>query len=205
MNYLQDSTQVVNIRGVISTKHPVTSAVIQGSVLGPIFFAIYINDIDDHVKDCKILKYADDIRIYRCFKSDLISQSENADSFQSDINSIHSWSETWDLNFNISKCCVLHFGRPNVRSAYKIKDMLLKSKHQEKDLGIIFTDKFKFKDHMDAVINKANRHLGIIARVFKYKNPQTIAPLYKSFVRPLLEHNSIIWSPYTNTYIHKLE
>ena len=73
------------------------------------FFAIFINDIDDCVKYSKILKYADDIRIYRCFMSDLLSQNENTDYFQSDINSIQSWSETWDLNFNTSKCCVLHF------------------------------------------------------------------------------------------------
>ena len=157
------------------------------------------------MKGCKILKYADDIRIYRCFKSDLRSQSENTDSFQSDNDNIYSWSKTWDLNFNISKCCVLHFGRSNVRSAYKIKNALLKNKHQEKDLGILFTDKFKFNDHIDMAINKANRQLGIIARVFKYKNPQIIVPLYKSFVRPLLEYNSIIWSPYTNTNIQKLE
>lgn len=125
--------------------------------------------------------------------------------FQSDINGIYSWSKTWDLHFNTSKCCVLHFSRLNIKSSYKINDSQLKSKCQEKDLGILFSARLKFNEHMDAIISKANRQLGIITRVFKQKNPQTIIPLYKSFVRPFLEYNSIIWSPYSKTYIQKVE
>ena len=144
-------------------------------------------------------------RIYRCFKSDLFSQNENTALFQSDINRLNTWSETWDLKFNTSKCCIFHFGRPNIKSPYKIKDMLLQNKHQEKDLGILFTDNFKFNDHMNMTIKKANRQLCTIARVLKHKNPKIIVLLYKSFVRPFLEYNSIIWSPYTNTYVQKFE
>ena len=151
------------------------------------------------------MKYADDIRIYRCYESDTASQRENDILFQNDINGINSWSQKWDLKFNISKCCVLYFGRSNTKSQYSINDSQLKISHQEKDLGVLFSAKFKFNDHMDAMIRKANRQLGIISRVFKQKNPQTIIPLYKSFVRPFLEFNSIIWSPYTKTYIQKIE
>ena len=60
-----------------------------------------------------------------------------------------------------------------------------------------FTDKLKFDDHIDAIVKKANQQLGIIARVFKSKNIETMIPLYKTFVRPFLEYNSLIWSPYT--------
>lgn len=176
-----------------------------GSVLGPIFFIIYVNDIDCYIKNSKIVKYADDIRIYRCYKSDAHNQRDNAVSFQNNINGINSWSETWELKFNTSKCCVLYFGKSNIKSPYEINECLLKSKHQEKDLGILFSTNFRFNEHMDAMISKANRQLGIISRVFKQKNPETIIPLYKSFVRPFLEYNSIIWSPYTKTYIRKIE
>ena len=63
----------------------------------------------------------------------------------------------------------------------------------------MFSDNFKFDQHIDAITKKANQQLGIIARVFKNKNIQTFVPLCKTFVRPFLEYNSVIWSPYTCT------
>lgn len=67
INYLKNRTQVVNIRGFLSNERQVSSGVIQGSVLGPLFFTVYVNDIDCYISNCTILEYADDIRIYRCF------------------------------------------------------------------------------------------------------------------------------------------
>ena len=205
INYLQNRSQVVNVNGVISTERKVSSGVIQGSVLGPILFIIFVNDVDDHIGNCTILKYADDIRIYRCFKSDLSTQSLNATLFQNDINALTAWSQTWDLKFNLAKCCILHFGRANIKNSYKINDSPIDSRRQEKDLGVIFSNKFNFSEHMDVVIKKANKKLGIIAHIFKNKNSDAMIPLFKTFVRPILEYNSIIWSPYTKKYVNKIE
>ena len=196
-DYLQNRTQMVNVNGQLSSDRRVSSGVIQGSVLGPVFFVIFINDVDQCIKNSSILKYADDIRIYRSFKSDTTSQCENSTLFQDDINALTNWSKIWDLKFNIHKCCILHFGRSNIRSDYIINGFPLKSKNQEKDLGLLFSVNFKFDHHIDSIVRKANQQLGIISRVFKNKNSQTILPLYKTFVRPFLEYNSVIWSPYT--------
>ena len=147
------------------------------------------------------------MRMYRSFKPNMLSQSENFLLFQEDLNNICSWTKTWDLNFNVSKCCILHFGRSNVQSQYKINDNILTNKRQEKDLGVLFSSNFNFNDHMDTIFSNANRQLGIIAHVFKHRNLKTVVPLYKSLVRPLLEYSSVVWSPYTCTkkYIQKLE
>ena len=195
----------MNVHGHLSSEKPVSSGVIQGSVLGPIFFAIYVNDIDQVIKNSVILKYADDVRIYRCFKADKFSQVQNGLLLQNDINALVEWSIKWELKFNLSKCCVLHFGRSNIKSKYKIHDNTLQKKILEKDLGVLFSVKLNFHEHIHSVVKKANRQLGIITRVFKDRNFDTIVPLYKTFVRPLLEYNSIIWSPYLKQHDQKIE
>ena len=205
INYLQDRTQVVNVHGIISSERKISSGVIQGSVLGPIFFTIFINDIDQSIKNSTIVKYADDMKIYRCFKSDMKNQIQNSALFQEDINGLTTWSEDWDLKFNIAKCCVMHFGHKNIKSIYKIHDSQLKYRDQEKDLGVLFSSKFKFDDHINLIVKKANRQLAIIARVFRNRSVKTIIPLYKTFVRPILEYNSVIWSPYTKANEKKIE
>ena len=109
-----------------------------------------------------MLKYADDIRIYREFKSDKFSQQENHIKFQADIDALNSWSQVWDLQFNASKCCVLHFGYANEQNSYKINDTILQNKVIEKDLGVHFHSNLKFNEHIDSVVVKENKQLGII-------------------------------------------
>ena len=204
-NYLINRTQTVNVHGCLSSEMCVSSGVIQGSVLGPLFFTIYVNDVDLVINNCTMLKYADDIRIYRCFKPDTGSQLRNRILIQEDINALTAWSKLWDLNFNTTKCCILHFGRSNEKAVYKINDQVITNKYNEKDLGILFSVNLKFDEHIDSIVKKANQQLGIIARVFKGRNYKTILPLYKTFVRPFLEYNSVIWSPYTKKNDYKLE
>ena len=90
-NYIRNRVQVVNVNGYMSSERSVSSGVIQGSVLGPILFIIFVNDIDECIRSCSILKYADDIRIYRSFDSDIHSQQESGALFQNDINTLVQW------------------------------------------------------------------------------------------------------------------
>ena len=121
------------------------------------------------------------------------------------MNALTAWSKTWDLKFNLSKCGVLHFGRSNFKTQYNIDDFPVESRNQEKDLGLLFSDNFSFNDHIDSLISKANKKLGIILHVFRNKNSKTLIPLYKSFVRPIFEYNSVIWSPISIKYNEKIE
>ena len=104
INYLKGRTQVVNVNGEYSTERSVASGVIQGSVLGPILFSVFVNDLDEHIVSCKLLKYADDIRIYRCFEPNVLHKATNAVVFQNDMDALAVWSKKWDLNFNLAKC-----------------------------------------------------------------------------------------------------
>ena len=137
VDYLSNRTQVVKVKNNLSSERQVTSGVIQGSVLGPLLFNVFINDIDDVVNHCAILKYADDIKIYRCFASDNASQIANSALFQSDIDDLATWTERFDVKFNLSKCCVLHFGKSNIKANYRMNNLNITKKEQEKDLGIV--------------------------------------------------------------------
>ena len=178
IDYFSNRIQAVNVHGCLSSDKQVSSGVIQGSVLGPIFFTIYVNDIDHVIKSSTILKYADDVRIYRSFNSDISSQSQNEILFQNDINAFSAWSLKWGLNFNLSTCCILHFGRSYKKSDYKVFLSNMTEKILEKDLGVLFSVKLKFEKHIDAIVRKANRQLGIIVRVFKDIKLNTILSLY---------------------------
>ena len=147
IDYLSYRTQVVKIKGYTSSGRRAASGVIHGSVLGPLLFTVFLDDVDNDAENSSILKYADDIRIYRSFKSDSLSQPQNNILFQSDIDALFNWSTKWDLHFNSSKCCVLHFGRSNNQAYYSINVIPLVKKGQEKDLGIIFSTNFKFDQH----------------------------------------------------------
>lgn len=181
-NYLSNRTQRVRVYEHLSSDRNVSSGVIQGSVLGPIFFAIFVNVVDEEIDNSTIIKYADDIRIYRCFKSDNESQVQNSEMLQRDIDAITKWSLRWGMSFNSSKCCVLHFGRSNIKFRYKLADCELQKKSYERDLGVLFSVNLKFDQYIDEIVAKANRQLGIIVKVFKVKNPKNIVPLYKTFV-----------------------
>ena len=128
---------------------------------------------------------------------DNASQIENSALFQSDVSALVTWSRNFDLKFNPEECCVIHFGKSNIKANYKMNNLDISKKGQEKDLGIVFSTKVQFKEHIHLISKKANKQLGIIKKVFTSRNPDTIISLYKSFVRPHLEYNSIISSPYT--------
>ena len=101
------------IGGSGSSWKNVTSGVPQGSVLGPLLFVAYINDLDDVVSISGIKKFADDTKVYREVCSEL-----DATSFQSELDSIFDWSMDWSMFFNIDKCKVMHVGSRNKKIVY---------------------------------------------------------------------------------------
>ena len=103
-SWLHDRSQRVAVNGNFSSWKEVTSGVPQGSVLGPLLFLIFINDIDSSLTSC-ISKFADDTKLYR-----KISNLDDALLLQKDLDKLFSWSQTWQMSFNADKCKVLHFG-----------------------------------------------------------------------------------------------
>ena len=110
-SFLSQRTQRVVVSGQFSESRPVLSGVPQGSVLGPLLFILFINDLPDHVKtNCKM--FADDTKIY--------SSTDQITLLQDDIFSLFRWSHLWQLEFNISKCKVLHVGKNNQTFSYSL-------------------------------------------------------------------------------------
>ena len=109
------------------------SGVPQGSVLGPILFLIYINDLEDDIFS-KVLKFADDTKVFRKVTNDTDKQS-----LQDDLDKLVKWSEKWQILFNFGKCKCLHIGHGNMDEEYKMGGAVLGRTTKEKDLGITFS------------------------------------------------------------------
>ena len=198
-SFLSGRIQRVNVDGVLSDWISVISGVPQGSVLGPLLFVIYINDLSHEVKMnfCKL--FADDCKIYG-------NVGRNIDnSLHQDLKNLEIWSQKWQLLFNTTKCKVLHFGYSNQNESYNIYGSILEAKNEEKDLGIIIDNKLKFHVNTSAVTKKANQVLGVLKKAYTSRDPLTITTLYKAFVRPHLEYGNVIWGPFYEGDKHMIE
>ena len=109
------------------------------------------------------------------------------------------------MNFNVDKCSVMHIRHNNMQSNYNMSNQQLLTTDQQQDLGIIITKDLKWQKQTEKICKTANRVLGFIARNFRYKNRELILPLYKSLVRPHLEHAVQFWSPILRKDIDKIE
>ena len=178
------------VDGELSDWIYVISGIPQGSVLGPILFVIFINDMPKVIKNyCKL--FADDANLY----ARITCKDDNA-LLQEDLDRITQWSLLWELPFNEDKCKCMHIGKENNKHSYHMNDYALQNVKEEKDLGIFIDDKLKFHTHTSSVIKKANSILGLIKRSFSVLDENTLPRLYKSMVRPHLEYGNVIWGPH---------
>ncbi len=167
----------------------VESGIPQGSVLGPVLFVLFINDLPSVVQS--IMKiFADDTNVYNCVKVD-----NGVEELQSGIDNMAEWGIKWQLPFNIGKCKSLHSGRTNGKHVYTLKGHNLEQMHQEKDLGVIIDNQLKFHNHTSAAINKSNQILAIVKKSFMHLDMVTVPLLYMSIVRPHQEYGNLIWGP----------
>ena len=139
----------------------------QGSVLGPILFLVYINDLEEGVTG-KILKFADDTKLFRKVKE--IGDKQN---LQDDIDKLVKWSEKWQMLFN-GKCKCLHTGSGNTGMNYEMGGTILSKTVKEKDLGVTMNANMKVSEQCRIAASKGNQVLGMIRR--------SITPLYKAIV-----------------------
>jgi hypothetical protein len=191
--------QMVTLNGARSDIASVISGVPQGSVLGPILFIIFINDIDLNLS-CNIIKFADDTKIYMQLKDE-----ESHLQLQEDLQKLCTWSTEWQMLFNNSKCSVIHFGYNNNRAEYRMGDDILEHKEEEKDLGIVVHQSLKPSQQCVKAAKKANKILGMISRNISFKSPFIITKLYKHLVRPQLEYAIQAWRPWLKKDVNLLE
>jgi len=193
-DFLSNRKQRVNINGNSSGYCDVVSGVPQGSILGPLLFVIYINDVPDNVKSSCYL-FADDTKLYNVIRSE-----DDQKQLQSDIFALCKWSSEWMLRFNVQKCKVLNIGQTTFDSNYQMLDKnrtlsYIINEETEKDLGVHFTSSLNFELHISKIVNKANSIIGLIKRNFSYMDKQLFLCLYKALVRPHLDYGNLIYFP----------
>lgn len=198
--FLTNRSQYVIANNYCSPSSPVTSGVPQGSVLGPLLFLIYINDLPDVVTS-SIHLFADDCVVYR-----EISSNFDTSSLQTDITNIASWCTTWRMDLNTNKCKVLRISRTTQPPAnYTLNNVTLDTVTSYKYLGIHISSDLSWNHHINYVINNSNRTLGYLRRNFS-RAPQAVKlTMYKTLVRPKLEYACSIWDPFQLNLTHSLE
>ena len=197
--WLAGRLQRVVLNGSKSNWSEVMSGVPQGSVLGPLLFVIFINDIDDNIVN-KILKFADDTKLLGA-----VSTKAEVDELRKDLHKLFSWSQEWQMLFNVAKCGVVHFGHNNPREIYTLGGTQIETLHEERDLGVIIDESLKCRKQCAKAVNAANATLGMIKRSFINREKKTIMTLYKSVVRPKLEYCIQAWRPYLKKDIELME
>jgi len=198
-SFLLNRRQRVSIRGSTSGWLPVDSGVPQGSVLGPILFLFYINDLVDGL-ECPILLFADDAKIFKTIKS-----QDDVDMLRRDMLKIERWSEKWLLTFNEEKCATMHIGKNNLKADYTINNRTLNETELEKDLGVFVSHDLNPSQHVAKVAAKANGIIGLVKKNFDYLDAETILSIHCTMIRPTLEYAVQCWSPYLVKDIEELE
>lgn len=188
-DWLSKRTSVVNVNGKTSNRFNVCSGVPQGSVLGPLLFNIYINDMTQQIKhgDCRL--YADDTLIST-------NVAGNIDRLQEDVDRLRNWANTWGMLFNAKKCVHMELGKPEPTHRLFLGGDLIPTASVIKYLGVYIDHTLKWNSHITKITAKASRSLGMIRRALQEAPVKTKLVAYNTIVRPILEYATQVWSPH---------
>ena len=185
-NFLTGRFMEVRVGDAVSKVKPVMSGVPQGSVLGPLLFLLFINDLPENMIN-EIRIFADDVKM-------VVDPARNQ-SIQQDLDRLSNWESMWFLKFNLDKCKVLHIGKNNPHNQYNFLSSKLCTCNTEKDLGVLFNEKCTFHDHIYTSISKAKSSLAWLLRSVLSRNAYEMKTAYRCLVRHNLEYCCQVWSP----------
>ena len=207
-SYLTCRSQYVVVDGSVSSKRMVTSGVPQGSILGPLLFILYLNDISTlpFPSSISLTLYADDILLSYPFQS-----SSDFSLAQGSIDLLSSRLKSRYLTINISKTKYMIISRKSSSFLSLLPSLLLDNSPLEcvsnfKYLGVILTSQLSWTPHIDHICSKSKKHLGLLFHQFySLCSPHVLLKLYLSLVLPHLTYCSSLWDPYSNCDNKKLE
>ncbi len=200
-NYLLKREMRTVIKGKFSTWNLVTSGVPQGSVIAPIMFLVFINDLPVGL-DSYVSLFADDAKIMR-----QIRNRNDCEELQNDLNKLHNWNQTWKMQFNTNKCHVLEMGKSKNRPSwdYKLGNESISKARKEKDLGIIISDDLSPEHHINKITGEAYSVLTRNRIALNYLDEEMLRKIIETVIRPRLEYAAVVWSPNLKKHIVKIE
>ena len=186
-DFLMDRTFRVSVQGKFSSFKDILSGIPQGSVLGPLLFILFINDLPECVKST-VKIFADDLK--------LIANLSDKTEVDNDLKNLEEWERKWLLKFNTSKCKVLHLEfNSNDHLNYVLDDSILKNTAQEKDLGVLTSGTLLWNEQIESCVSKANQMLCWISRNMISREKSLMIRVYKALIRPHLEYCVQLWNP----------
>ena len=206
-SFLSDRKQRVTVNGKSSAWTSVRSGTPEGSQLSPLLFALFVNDLADKIQT-NILLFADDVKLYH-----KITCPHDAELLQTDLNHLVTWSNDWKLHLNPSKCHSFRMTlkRKPILATYKIQLCTLEHVEKVRDLGVWLDSKLTFSAHIDFIVGKANRAMGVLIRSLQTGRTagrlQTgpILAAYFGNVRSVLEYGCVIWGGAAPTHLKRLD
>ena len=200
--FLTTRSQRVIVNGHYSEWLPVVSGVPQGSILGPLLFILYIDNVRHSVNHSCIKIFADDISLYS-----QVSTYDDCLKLQNDLSKVFQWSIKWQLTLNPAKCEAIRISnkRSPVNIDYYIGSHPVSWSQKVKYLGVIINSKLKWNDQCQYVVNKATKCLNRLRRAMFGCTQEGKANAYRALVRPCLEYACAVWNPYTVHDIDLLE
>ncbi len=204
VNYLKDRQQRVVIGNTSSSYKSVNSGVPQGSIIGPLLFVLFINDLSDELSTgTEAVLYADDTKIWR-----VINSSLDHEILQKDVDCLQNWANDNLMRFHPGKCKILTVTSEvnPLLFSYSLGGIPLNHTPSEKDLGVDITPTLNFQPQCDRLISKANQKFGLLRRTcFFLSDKAKCRSLYIALVRSQFENCSIVWRPCTKVRLAKFE
>ena len=190
-NFLSDRKQRVLLNGKSSKWENISAGVPQGSVLGPLFFLVYINDLVDNV-DSDVKSFADDTSLFAAVGD----ETSTAEKLNRDLERIRLWAWQWKMGFNASKTEEVIFSTKRMKPSHPtlfLGNTEIERKSEHKHLGMILDSRLNFQSHIREAIMKARRGIGIIKYLSKYVSRDVLDQVYKLYVRPHLDYGDIVY------------
>ena len=193
-SFLKDRKQRTVLNGQSSTWGDISAGVPQGSILGPLFFLVYINDLAVGLK-CNVKLFADDTSLFTVVED----SNTAANDMNHDLNSISQWAHAWRMSFNPDpqkQAVELTFSRKKIEIDHPVihfNDIPVKKVDEHKHLGITLDSKLSFSAHIKSAISKTRKGIGLLKYLSKYLPRHTLNELYKLYVRPHLDYGDVIY------------
>ena len=214
--FLQNRVQTVSVEGTLSYPTPVISGVPQGSVLGPLLFIIYINDLPDVVQFSDILTFADDTKVV----AEVVGEGDTF-KLQEDLDNIIQWTKLNNMELNKTKFELINYRLNSLNQNQKTlqelpffdnlfsynasQDVVISPSLVVKDLGVMVDHKLNWSSHISYITTNAKKMCGWILSVFYTRDGFVLMSLFNALVLSKLEYCNVLWNPYLSKDIVKLE